>query len=200
MKKTGFLKQLYYCYLSKPASDRAIYRLAAELEINSILEIGISSLERTCRLIEISHRFCEQPIQYTGIDMFEAGAEGTAKVGLKLAHVELKKTGARVKLTPGDPYSSLSRSANLLSNVDLLLVGSHVDEMALSRSWFYIPRILKEDACVMIERTTAGGKTAYDELTVQDVQALAEKPFQAKQQRSHADSFKPQSESNRRAA
>ena len=198
MKKTGFLKQLYYCYLSKPASDRAIYRLATELEISSVLEIGISSLERTCRMLEISHRFCEQPIHYSGIDMFEAGVEGTAKIGLKLAHVELKKTGAKVKLTPGDPYSSLSRTANLLSGIDLLLIGSHVDEESLSRSWFYIPRILKNDACIMLEKQNANGEISFDELTVQDVEALAEKPFQAKKQSN--TQFLPQTETHRRAA
>ena len=145
MRKMSFLRQLYSCYLSKPASDRKLYRTAVQFEFRSVVEIGIASIERTCRVLELAHRFAEEPIQYTGIDLFESGVRGTNKIGLKVAHVEFKKTGAKVKLMPGDPFSCLSRSVNLLSGTDLLILGRNVDEESMSRSWFYLPRLIQED-------------------------------------------------------
>ena len=151
MRKTSFLKQLYSCYFSKPVHDRLLYRTAAQFEFQSVVEIGISSIERTCRMLEIAHRYTDQPICYTGIDLFDARDGRQQQVGLKFAHVELKKTGAVVKLMPGDPFSSLSRCANLLSGTDLLIVGAEVDQQSMDRSWFYLPRMLHEESHVIIE-------------------------------------------------
>lgn len=178
MRKTSFLKQLYYCYLAKPAHDRALYRMAAQFEFNSIVEIGISSIERTCRVLEIAHRFSEQPIQYCGIDLFEANTHGQKHVGLKFAHVELKKTGANVKLMPGDPFSCLSRSANLLSGTDLLIIGAQNDEESMSRSWFYLPRMIHDESLVMIE-STVDGQTHFDQCDFDSMMAKSEKSLEA---------------------
>ena len=169
----SFLKQLYYCYLSKPASNRLYYRMATQYEVKSVIEIGMTSLERSCRFIEIAHRFVEEPIQYCGIDMFEAGDQGQSKIGLKMAHVELKQTGAKVKLMPGDPFSCLSRSANLLSGADLLIIGGNVDAESMSRSWFYLPRLIHDESLVLIE-TMQDGQSVVEEWDYDQVMAKSE--------------------------
>ena len=162
MRKMSLLKQLYCCYLSKPASDRKLYRAVAQFEINSVVEIGIASIERTCRVLELAHRFSKGTVQYTGIDLFESEIGASNKIGLKVSHVELKATGAKVKLMPGDPFSCLSRSVNLLSGTDLLIIGGNVDEDSMARCWFYLPRLIHEDSLVLIE-TKDGDRLTIEE-------------------------------------
>lgn len=177
MRKMSFFRQLCCCYFSKPASDRRLYRTAVEFEFKSVVELGISSIERSCRLLELAHRYCDEPINYTGIDLFESDVSGTNRIGLKVAHVELKKTGAKVKLMPGDPFSCLSRSANLLSGTDLLIIGQNVDEESMSRSWFYIPRMIHEDSLVMIE-SREGDELRWEQADYGEMMRRAEQTVQ----------------------
>lgn len=171
MRKTSYLKQLYSCYFAKPATDRALFRTAAQFEFRSIVEVGIVSIERTVRLIEIAHRYCELPLEYCGIDLFEAQTRASGNVGLKYAHVELKKTGAKIKLMPGDPYACLSRSANLLSGTDLLIIGKNVDQDSMARSWFYLPRMLHDESLILVEDPQSG---VFEELDYDAVMARSE--------------------------
>lgn len=183
MRKMSFLKHLYHCYFSKPASDRALYRSVAQFEINSIVEVGISSIDRTVNMLELVHRYTEQPVQYTGIDLFESEVRGSNKIGLKVAHVEFKKTGAKVKLMPGDPFSCLSRSVNLLGGTDLLIIGKNVDAESMSRSWFYVPRMLHEDSLVMIE-TQSEDQVSWEESDYDAMSKRAEQSLEVTPARS----------------
>lgn len=178
MRKMGFLKQLFWCYLGKPASDRSLYRAAVQYDFKSVVEIGISSIERTCRVLELAHRFTEEPVQYTGIDMFESEVRGSNRIGLKVAHVELKKTGAKVKLMPGDPFSCLSRSVNLLSGTDLLIIGKDADAESMKRSWFYLPRMIHEDTLVMIE-TADGDHVTFEQSDYDSIMKRAEESLES---------------------
>ncbi len=76
MRRISYLEQLYYCYFSKPESERKLYQAAVQAKFKNVVEIGISSIERTCRFLKIAHRFSEEPIQYCGIDHFESGVGG----------------------------------------------------------------------------------------------------------------------------
>lgn len=174
MQKLGYFKQLYFRYLAKPKSDRQIYQSMAEMDIKNVLEIGITSLERTCNSIQMAHRFCEDPIHYFGIDLFEAGG-GQNSVGLKTAHVELKKTGAKIKLMPGDPFSCLSRSVNLIPKIDLLVIGGNCPSDSLSRSWFYLAGLMNPDATLYLEKNSSSGESTLQPMSVEGLQSLAEK-------------------------
>ncbi|MDB4671189.1 hypothetical protein OAG56_06545 [Mariniblastus sp.] len=177
MRKLGFLKQIYCCYFSKNTGDRALYRSVVQNETRSILEIGISSISRSVQLLELAHRYQSEPVQYCGIDLFEAKNSNSRQVGYKMAHVELKRTGANIKLLPGDPFSCLSRSVNLLDKVDLLIVGVDYNEDSLDRSWFYLPRMLGPESTVLLEKEGPEGTRMFESRDFSYIEGLAEKSF-----------------------
>ena len=72
-------------------------------------------------------------IHYTGIDLFESHTDPRAGISLKAAHCRLAKTGVRLRLLPGDPYSALARAANTLTGTDLIVVSANVDPDSLAR-------------------------------------------------------------------
>jgi hypothetical protein len=75
---------------------------------------------------------------------------------LKLAHQRLKAQGVRVRLAPGDPYSALSRIANELGAIDLVLISADQDSASLARAWFYVPRLLHAETQVFVEEKPSG--------------------------------------------
>src|SRR3972149_208521 len=114
LHRTSRWKMFYLSYLSKPSSDRQIYRAIFYIKPRRILELGIAQGRRALRMIDAAARFNDpSDIQYTGMDRFEDRAEADGP-GLSLiaAHRILKPSGARVKLIPGDPLRSLARAAN----------------------------------------------------------------------------------------
>lgn len=160
------LRYWHLCYLSKPAADRLLYRHLGRAKPCKILELGMPSLERSCRLVEwAGYGQPESRIVYTGIDRFESRepAAGDAQAGssltLKLAYRRLSALGARVRLVPGDAYEALSRSANALGPHDLLLVGPDHAEETLARAWLYVPRVLSREATVLRQAATGEWQT-----------------------------------------
>ena len=81
---------------------------------------------------------------YIGIDRFE-GREPSDGPGLtlKAAHQILGGKATRVQLLPGDPSKTLSRSANSLGKIDLLIVPEELESAEAARVWF-VPRMLHE--------------------------------------------------------
>ncbi|HEY5313898.1 MAG TPA: hypothetical protein VIK18_15320 [Pirellulales bacterium] len=157
MSPVRALRYLYLAYFSAPRHDRLLYRHARNHRVQRILELGLGSTERACRLIELATRASGQRVSYTGIDLFELRGEQTAGVSLKLAHRRLAATGARVRLVPGDPHSALAAVANSLVATDLVIVSADQDRPALEKAWFYLPRVLSPAAVVFVEEPVAGG-------------------------------------------
>src|SRR5687768_15832048 len=105
------LRFFYLSCLSRPASDRPLYRAIRRNRVQRIVEIGIGSGLRARRMIDLAQRYSPQcRIHYTGIDLFEAREPtAPASISLKEAYRLLRATPARIRLAPGDPLSALSR-------------------------------------------------------------------------------------------
>jgi hypothetical protein len=147
------LKYLYLAYFSKPLGDRILYRAIGRRKVRRILEIGIGNASRALRMIGVAQRGASgEAIRYVAIDPFEARRpDAVPGLSLKEAHRLLKSTAAQVQLIPGDPAAALSRSANALQNMDLVIISSDHDEQALADAWFYLPRMLHAGSQVYIE-------------------------------------------------
>jgi spermidine synthase len=165
----GGLKALWLAYFSQPAGERVLYRLARKRRVCRILEIGLGDGVRARRLLSLVQRY--QPlekIRYATIDLFESRPEHEPRMTLKAAHRLLRSTGVRAKLVPGDAYAALVRAANTISHVDLVIVSANQNEAALSRAWFYVPRMLAKNALVLQEHRE-GEQVTYREVPREDL-------------------------------
>jgi hypothetical protein len=103
-------------------------------------------------------RFPESQVCYAGVDEFEARAAGqTAGLPLKAAYQMLRRTGARIRLLPGDPATAIPRGANTLAKVDLLVISAGITPESLAPAWLYVPRVLSEQSLVVHERSDSVG-------------------------------------------
>ena len=147
------IRVLYLSYFSKPSVDRLVYRVVHRRQFRRIVELGVGFGWRAVRMIEVAA--LQNPIDrvsYTGVDLFEArtAVDGPGAT-LKMAHRLLTRTGARIRLVPGDPFTALSRAANALAGTDLVVISARQDPSALARAWFYLPRMLHPGSHVLIE-------------------------------------------------
>jgi hypothetical protein len=182
LHRTSRWKTFYLSYLSKPSSDRAIYRTILYFKPRRILELGIAQGHRALRMIDAAARWAERSdIQYAGMDRFEDRGENDGP-GLALidAHRVLKRSSARIKLIPGDPLRSLAQAANDLGQFDLLIISSDADAERLSRVWFFVPRLLHAKSQVLLERQTAGGKKTFKTMCFREIEQLAAKALRWK--------------------
>jgi hypothetical protein len=158
----------------KPAADRALFRLLYERRVTTIVEIGLGTGQRAERMIRLAMKLGDGLVRYTGIDLFEARPPFSPGLTYKCAHRLLMATGAQVKLVPGDPLSALGRVANGLRGTDLLIVSADQDEAALSRAWFFVPRMLHADSRICLEEPQAANKgTRFRVIQPEDVELLA---------------------------
>lgn len=130
---------------------------------------------RTLRMIGLAQRGAAgEAVRYVAIDMFEARASGDLPgLSLKEAHRLLKPTGAQVQLIPGDPRA-LSRAANALQNIDLVIISAEHDDASLEGAWFYLPRMLHAHSAVFREvRDAATGAALPSLLAPAEIEALA---------------------------
>ena len=164
------LDTLYLCWFSQPKADRVLYRCVRQQQIQSIVEVGIASTERTLRLLRLARRMKpDAELHYAGIDLFEARPSDQPSLKLKGVHQLLAHQGATIRLVPGDPLSALARTANQLVGTQLLIVGNHVDEAAMAQAWTYIPRILATDATVLVAEGS-GAVSGYRQLTAAEIE------------------------------
>jgi hypothetical protein len=171
------LRLFYLFHFSKPIADRPIYRAVHENRVQSVLEIGIGVGQRAKRLIELAalHAPASQ-IRYAAIDLFEARpAEERPRLSVKAAHQLLVATGAKIKLLPGDPLTVLSRAANCLGPVDLMVVSPGQDAASLASAWFFVPRMLHKGSRVYLADGSNRADCPYRVLTLADVEVLAAK-------------------------
>ena len=175
MANTSRLRVFYLSYLSAPASDRPIYRAICHRRARKILELGIGTGERALRMIQLAGLFSPPgEIEFNGVDVFESrsAADGPG-MSLKMAHRLLGRTGTRIQLIPGDPYTGLARSANGLGQLDLLVVSARLDPWNLARAWFYVPRLLGRGTQVFLEQLAPGGRTSLRLVSAGEIRNLA---------------------------
>ena len=157
----------YLLYLSQPAGDRAIYRAVRRGGAKKVLEIGIGTGKRSLRIIELASRD-GGPAEFIGIDLYEAHPAGASRISLKSAYAMLKRTRARARLVPGDAFSALARTANEIGPCDLIVISRDQFGEPLDRAWFYLPRLLRANTCVYIERAADGERPGRFELLSHD--------------------------------
>lgn len=174
MPAVSLLKYCYLAYFSQPKGERLLYRALRRAKVSSIVELGVGKAERARRLMQVAQRFRPDTVlRYTGIDLFEGRLAGTGGLTLKRAHQTLSDSGAKVQLVPGDPFSALVRTANTLTNTDLLIISADQDAAALAKAWFYVPRMLHPRSLVYVESAGAAGKTEFRLLPLTEIDALA---------------------------
>lgn len=168
------LRLFYLLHLSKPASDRLVYREIRRLKARKIVELGLGSGQRALQIIELLKEFHEpREIHYTGVDQFEgrAAADGPG-ISLREAHCLLKPTAARIQLVPGTVGEALSRIANSVSQVDVLLISGRILPEQMLQAWFYLPRMIHARTQVFQETLSAGGTTTMRQLEAHEVEQL----------------------------
>lgn len=82
----------------------------------------------------------------------------------------LKPSGARVRLIPGDVLEALTRTANALGQIDLVLISADQQGETLDRAWFYFPRLLHKQSRVLLETREPG--SAEPSLKVVDLREI----------------------------
>jgi len=173
MSQIGIVKYSYLAYLSQPASDRPIYKLLRQHPVRNIVELGVGDGVRTQRMIEMA--VAAQPdaeIRYAGIDLFEARPAGRAGLTLKAAYKMLRQLPVKSQLIPGDPFTALARTANSLTNTDLLVIAADQDPQQMGRAWVLVPRMLRDGSLVVMERTTKR-QACFELLTPSEIEALS---------------------------
>jgi hypothetical protein len=169
------LRLFYLLHLSKPASDRLVYREIRRLKARKIVELGLDTGQRAVLIIEVLKEFHEaRDIHYTGVDLFEArtAADGPG-ISLREAHCLLKATGARIQLVPGAVGEALARVANGVSQVDVLVISGQIPPGQLAQAWFYLPRMIHARTQVFQESLSAHGTAATRLLAAHEVEQLA---------------------------
>jgi hypothetical protein len=169
MGRLGMLRSLWLTRLSKPAGERVLYRHALRSPPVRILELGVGTLLRTERLLEVA-AVATPPadLTYVGFDRFESRtATDPPGVSLKQAHQRLHGK-ARVQLVPGNVDSGLARICNHLGVFDLVLISAANDERHLSRCWFFLQRVTSPRTTVFIE-----SRNAWSELPKAKIDELA---------------------------
>jgi hypothetical protein len=169
------VRLLYLCYFSKPAANRPIYRAIRRLRPKKIVEVEIGDAGRAMRIIETAQRAAlRDDIHYVGMDLFEGrpAADGPG-LTLKAAHQQLRETGARVQLVPGNPADTIVRLANSLGKVDILIVPASLESPAFARTWFFVPRILHDRSVVFVDDRSPDGQPMVRQIHRAEVDKLA---------------------------
>ena len=169
------LKSFHLRYLSKPKSDRILFRLVHRYACRSVVEVGLTDLTRTVRLLQgASWHRSDRPVRYTGIDSFDAREEDQPSLTLKEAHQRLAGSSWKARFAPGPARFVLRRLANELAETDLLLFSSHERLEENDDTWYYIPRMLHESSIVLVETVSAEGDTRFQRVSVEEIERRAE--------------------------
>lgn len=151
MSKLTGLRFFHLCWLAKPKADRVVYKTIKNQNVTSIVEIGLADGQRCEKMIQVAQKFSEgQPVQYTGIDLFDSREASETAVSLLDMHKRLNKTGAKVKLIPGDAESATARVANSLAGTDLIVLTTDKSLDELDRFWFFLPRMVHENSQLLV--------------------------------------------------
>lgn len=167
-------RYLYLSYFSKPICDRSLYKAIKQHRPRKILEIGLTSTQRTLRMLDFASRLADGgAMRYSAIDLFEARDKSQPKLSLKEVHKELKAAGIQPQLIPGDPAGALTRSANALPETDLILISAANDDATLASAWFFFPRMLHAGSLVLRQVVDATGQTTLQPVSAEQIRQLA---------------------------
>jgi len=174
---SNLLRSSYLFYFAKPIAERALLKAIHQRPINAVLEIGVGTGARTKRLLEVLGWSAKEPLKYTGIDLFEGRPQGTAGLSLKEAFHNLKTPNVKMQFVPGDPSQALARTANMLTNTDLLVIANDHDGEALAKAWRFMPRMLHEQTLIFLQEPSVGTEPGvYKKLTRLEVERFAHGP------------------------
>ncbi len=174
MAAAGWLTFKFWSFGSGSSADKALFRRVGTLKPRRIVEVGIGSLDRACRLIAAAQRFADgDTIRYTGIDWFEERSAPLEPMPLIHAYRELHATGATVRLMPGNPGGVLPQAANALQRTDLIIISAAVSDISLQRSWFYLPRMCQTGTLVLRESIDEKGKRQFSEIPATEISSRA---------------------------
>jgi hypothetical protein len=166
----NWFRYTYLAHFSRPKSVRQLYRLVKQRQFCRIVEIGISDLARSVAIVEVAQRFAVgKTVLFTGIDLFEARTPEMPRLSLKEAYRPLHATGAKVRLAPGAPGTSLAAAANAHQNTDLILISGCVADSDLDAAWFYVPRMLHARSEVMREQYVAGRESTFARIAASEI-------------------------------
>ncbi|MGC4001694.1 MAG: hypothetical protein QM811_00450 [Pirellulales bacterium] len=167
-------KRAWLVHVAKPTGDTFVKRTICARPASRILEIGVGDASRALTLIGEMRDMKVDPIHYYGIDEFEGRTLSGKEPGLayKDAFRKLKASGAQVQLIPGDPFTALSRTANTLRDMQLVVISADQFGDSLDRGWFYLPRVLAPDATILV--ADGSQESGFRTLTPLDVQRLVE--------------------------
>lgn len=141
----------YLCWLSKPKADRPLYSHLRRTPVRSIVELGVRSEERSLALLRMAqYRSPGEEIRYVGIDLFDARPADQPKLTLKQMHQAMNRSGATIRLIPGDAQSGLARCANQLQGTEMLIVSAGQDPDVLAKAWMYVPRLLGPNGSILV--------------------------------------------------
>ena len=160
MTAASTLTSLYLMWFARPKCDRALFRRIGTSKPMRIVEIGLGDGSRGQSAILLAQRYTQSPVSYCGIDLFEASPE-SSPLTLKQAHHKLCRTGAKIRLVPGDPCSALARTANFLIGTDLLIVDHTVSAEQLSKAEDFLPRMLHAETVIATYVTTGGARRIH---------------------------------------
>lgn len=170
MAAASWFRYTCLAHFSRPKSVRQLYRLVKSQQFCRIVEIGVSDLARSVALVEIAQRYSlGKTVLFTGIDWFEARTPNMSPLSLKEAYRALHATGAKVRLAPGAPGTSLAAAANAHQNTDLILISANVADSDLDSAWFYVPRMLYERSEVIRETRAASGEPEFARITASEI-------------------------------
>jgi hypothetical protein len=123
MARLSLVQRLYWRYLSKPVSERALIQHVIQTPLSSILEIGLGSGARIKQLLQLcTPTDGTTQIRYVGVDAFESAAANVPHMPLKSAHRMLSELGVKAYLIPGEPSNALARVAHTVMPSDLVII------------------------------------------------------------------------------
>ena len=176
MALPGWFGSLWLTRFSRPAGERTLWRHVLKQPPQRILEIGMGTLARTERLLQLAGGMSSgQPVQLVGIDRFESRTPADPPgVTLKEAHKRLT-TLAKVQLVPGTADSALARVGNHIGVFDLVLVSADEDQRHLEKAWFFIQRVVRPESTILVEPAP---KAAWRPLEAERLKQLAARPLE----------------------
>ena len=152
MKPISAFKFFQLAWLSKPKSDRQIYKLIKQRQISSIVEIGLGDGIRCSNMIAVAQKFnTDAKIKYTGVDLFDARDEDETPLKLIEMHRKLNAINAKTQLVPGDIASTIPRIANSHVRTDMIIISAGFENEGFEATQMFLPRMLHPSSVVLIQ-------------------------------------------------
>ena len=168
------LRCLYFSRFSQPKGERTLYRHIRRNRVTRIVELGMGSVLRSKRMLEMAARHAESgPVHYTIIDLFDDRPADWQQRPLIDVYRQLRPREARLRLVPGNAYAGLAQAANELLETDLLLISADQEETVLAAAWFYVPRMLHADSLVLREASARDGESSFQPVRAFEIAQLA---------------------------